>query len=240
MNSKTDDILVDIREMNKIFRVGNSQVEALRDVELRIDRGEFIAIMGPSGSGKSTLLNIIGCLDRPTSGIYYFSSRDVSALSDVELSLIRATRIGFVFQTFNLIHQLTVLENIEVPFAYQNIDRGEGRRRALKAIKRVGLDQRSRHHPSELSGGELQRAAIARAISISPSLILADEPTGNLDSVTGREIMNIFTSLNQKGSTILLVTHDEEVAGYAARKLYLSDGRFERCPRKQYEKINPA
>jgi len=230
MNPKTDDTLVDIRNLSKNFRMGGSLVEALKDVDLRINRGEFIAIMGPSGSGKSTLLNIIGCLDRPTSGSYYFSSRDVSALSDVELSLLRATRIGFVFQTFNLIHQLTVLENVEVPFMYQNTERGDGRRLALKAIEQVGLDQRSNHHPSELSGGELQRSAIARAIAISPGLILADEPTGNLDSVTGREIMNIFSSLNQNGSTILLVTHDEEVAGYAARQLYLSDGRFEECP----------
>ena len=230
MNSKTDDTLVDIRDLSKNFRMGGALVEALKNVDLRIDQGEFIAIMGPSGSGKSTLLNIIGCLDRPTSGSYYFSRRDVSALSDVELSLLRATRIGFVFQTFNLIHQLTVLENVEVPFMYQNTERGDERRLALKAIEQVGLDQRSNHHPSELSGGELQRAAIARAIAISPGLILADEPTGNLDSVTGREIMNIFSSLNQNGSTILLVTHDEEVAGYAARKLYLSDGRFEECP----------
>ena len=230
IKSSTDDILVDIHGLVRNFQMGDSVVEALKHVDLQVARGEFIAIMGASGSGKSTLLNIIGCLDRPTSGAYHFSNQDVFALSDVELSLIRATRIGFVFQTFNLIHQLTVLENVEVPFAYQNTDRSDGRRLALKAIEQVGLEHRSKHHPSELSGGELQRAAIARAIVIAPSLILADEPTGNLDSSTSREIMDLFISLNRQGSTILLVTHDKEVAGHAQRKLDLFDGRFVRSP----------
>ena len=223
--------LVEVQNLKKIFKMGDTSVAALKGIDIKIKRGEFIAIMGTSGSGKSTLLNIIGCLEEPTSGSYLFSNRDVFSLSDVESSLIRAHQIGFVFQTFNLIHQLNILENVEVPFIYQDIERNEARNRALRAIEQVGLKHRIRHRPSELSGGELQRVAIARALAINPSLILADEPTGNLDFSTSEEIMKLFHLLNQQGSTILLVTHDKNVARHAQRKLYLFDGKLN----KKYE-----
>jgi putative ABC transport system ATP-binding protein len=221
-DSRSAGALVDARGLFKSFRA----VTALGGVDLLIERGDFVAVMGPSGSGKSTLLHIIGCLDRPTSGSYRFSGRDVSALSDVEVSRIRARRIGFVFQMCHLIPQLTVLENVEVPFAYRG-DGERGRRAAaLRAIEQVGLIHRIGHRPAELSGGELQRTAIARAVAGEPALILADEPTGNLDSSTGRQIMELIASLHRKGAAVLLVTHDEAVAGYARRRLRLSDGRF--------------
>lgn len=228
--SASNGVLVDIRGLIKTFKVGNTLVEAIKQIDLRIDQGDFIAIIGPSGAGKSTLLNIIGCLDQPTAGAYYFSNQDVSGLSDIDLSLIRATRIGFVFQTFNLIQQLTVLQNVEVPFAYQNTDPKTAKKLATNAIERVGLSHRIKHRPSELSGGELQRVAIARAIAPAPSMILADEPTGNLDPLIGGEIMKLFVSLNKQGSTVILVTHDTGIAGYARHKLYLRNGRFEQSP----------
>jgi len=217
--------------LTRTFRMGTARVEALRGVSLEINPGEFIAIMGPSGSGKSTLLNIIGCLEWPTSGSLFLFRENILSLSDAELSLIRAQRIGFVFQTYNLIHQLSVLENVEMPFIYQDVGRREARARARRAIEEVGLEQRLLHRPPELSGGELQRVAVARALAVHPILILADEPTGNLDSATGDGIMKLMSSLNRQGATIVLVTHDTRVADYARRKLYLYDGRLVREPR---------
>lgn len=223
--------LVVAENLTRTFRMGTARVEALRGVSLEINPGEFIAIMGPSGSGKSTLLNIIGCLEWPTSGSLFLFRENILSLSDAELSLIRAQRIGFVFQTYNLIHQLSVLENVEMPFIYQDVGRREARARARRAIEEVGLEQRLLHRPPELSGGELQRVAVARALAVHPILILADEPTGNLDSATGDGIMKLMSSLNRQGATIVLVTHDTRVADYARRKLYLYDGRLVREPR---------
>lgn len=227
-----NNLLVDTRGLVKQYLMGDSRVEALRGVDLRVGRGEFVAVMGPSGSGKSTLLNIIGCLERSSAGSYFFSGRDVYTLSDTELSLLRARHIGFIFQTYNLIHQLSVLENVEIPFAYRG-DAGTGRERALKAIKEVGLSGRLNHRPAELSGGELQRAAIARCLAGRPLLILADEPTGNLDSAIGKSVMELLQALNLSGTAVLLVTHDETVASYARRRLHLLDGKFvpHACPK---------
>ena len=199
-------------------------MEALRGISISIRKKEFVAIMGPSGSGKSTLMHILGCLDRPTSGTYFFAGQDVSSISDRQLSGIRASRIGFVFQTFNLIHQLNVLENVRLPFLYRDDGEQMAHFRAVSAIEEVGLAERMKHRPSELSGGELQRVAIARAISINPSMILADEPTGNLDIRTGKSIIDLFLQLNSQGVTIILVTHDKDVAQSAQRVLRISDG----------------
>jgi putative ABC transport system ATP-binding protein len=222
--SQDTGLLVDARGLSKRFPSGEAHIDAIREVDLQIRPGEFLAIMGPSGSGKSTLLHIIGALERPTSGEYLFSGRDVFSLDDSELSLLRARRLGFVFQTFNLIRQLNVLENVEVPLSYQGIAHRTARRQALEAVERVGLAPRAHHRPFQLSGGELQRAAIARALAVRPLLILADEPTGNLDSATGGQILELFLELNRRGSTILLVTHDNRIAALASRKMCLCDG----------------
>lgn len=216
--------LVETNNITKVFRRGQTYLEALRGISISVRKQEFVAIMGPSGSGKSTLLHILGCLDRPTAGAYHFSGEDVSHLSDRQLSRIRATRIGFVFQTFNLVHQLNVLENVSLPFIYRDDDQELAKFRAVSAIEKVGLAERMWHRPSELSGGELQRAAIARAISINPSIILADEPTGNLDVRTGMSIIDLFLQLNSHGVTIILVTHDKDVAASAQRLLRIRDG----------------
>ena len=214
-------------QLARVYEKGPSRVHALRGVDLEIESGEFVAIMGPSGSGKSTLMHILGCLDRPSSGTYFLDGRDVSRLRDRELSRLRATRIGFVFQTFNLIHQCDVLENVELPFLYQTVRGREIRRRAREAVDRVGLGPRAHHRPAELSGGEMQRAAIARAIVVAPLLILADEPTGNLDTQTSEEILKLFRDLNRGGATLAVVTHDREVAGRADRIISLRDGALD-------------
>jgi putative ABC transport system ATP-binding protein len=219
--------LVQTENIEKIFRRGQDHVEALRGISISIRAKEFVAIMGPSGPGKSTLMHILGCLDRPTAGAYYFAGEDVSHLTDKQLSRIRARRIGFVFQTFNLIHDLTVLENVRLPFLYRDDELQMASFRAISAIENVGLADRMRHRPSELSGGELQRAAIARAISINPSMILADEPTGNLDIRTGRSIIDLFLHLNAQSVTVVLVTHDKDVASCAQRVLRIRDGRID-------------
>ncbi|MFQ5902323.1 MAG: ABC transporter ATP-binding protein [Candidatus Binatia bacterium] len=216
--------LVVVEKVTKVYPMGSTRVEALRGADVHVDDGEFLAIMGPSGSGKSTLLNILGCLDRPSSGTYLLAGQDVSRLSDRKLSHIRATKIGFVFQTYNLIHQLNVLENVEVPFIYNGIEDDIAHGRAVEALGRVGLAHRMSHRPSELSGGEMQRVAIARALAIEPQLILADEPTGNLDSGTGREILKLFHELNTHGATIIMVTHNHDVAKHAGRVIQLFDG----------------
>ncbi|HHT9126235.1 MAG TPA: ABC transporter ATP-binding protein [Candidatus Brocadiia bacterium] len=203
-----------------------AEVHALSNISFVVERGEFIAIMGPSGSGKSTLMHILGCLDRPTSGSYYLDNSDVTALSNKELSIIRNHRIGFVFQSYNLIFQLNVIENVEVPLIYNrmSLNYDSGMDKCLKAIRAVGLNERLRHRPSELSGGEMQRVAIARALVNDPLIILADEPTGNLDSKTGEEIMGILKGLNDEGRTVIVVTHDEKVASHANRTIKLKDG----------------
>jgi len=218
--------LAQLVNLTKTYHMGaDVVVEALRGVDLEIEDGEYLAVMGPSGSGKSTLLNLLGCLDRPTSGRYILGDQDVSRLSDAALSEVRGRRIGFIFQSFNLIPQLTALENIEVPLFYQGIHRRERRRRSQELAERVGLGARARHKPMELSGGEQQRVAIARSLSNDPLILLADEPTGNLDSKTGREILGIFDDLSARGRTLIVVTHDEAIARCTHRTVRMADGR---------------
>jgi putative ABC transport system ATP-binding protein len=199
-------------------------VHALRGIDILIRQHEFVSVMGPSGSGKSTMMNIIGCLDKATAGTYVLDNVDVSGMLDNELAEIRNKKIGFVFQTFNLLPRMTSLRNVELPLIYSGVSRRERRRRAMSALSMVGLEDRSHHRPSELSGGQRQRVAIARALVNDPSIIFADEPTGNLDSKTGREIMEIFSRLHENGATILLVTHEREIALFAERIIYLKDG----------------
>jgi putative ABC transport system ATP-binding protein len=218
--------LIQLEAVTKIYALGKTDVPALRGIDLKIQAGEYLAIMGPSGSGKSTLMNILGCLDVPTSGIYRLRGRDVGHQGDDELSRTRNREIGFVFQTFNLLPRADALQNVALPLVYAGVGSRERASRAAEALARVGLADRARHRPSELSGGERQRVAIARALVVRPSLILADEPTGNLDSVTGREIMEALETSAGDGRTIILVTHEEEIADRARRILRLRDGRL--------------
>lgn len=220
--------IINIEHIAKIYQVGFEEVHALRDVSLRIDKNEYVAIMGPSGSGKSTLMNMLGCLDTPTSGKYEFNGQNVSDMSDNELARIRNKEIGFVFQTFNLLPRSDALHNVELPLIYAGIPYAERRERAEKALIDVGLGDRMHHKPNELSGGQRQRVAIARALVTNPSIILADEPTGNLDSKTGEEIMQLFHDIHVKGNTIILVTHEEYIAEHAARIIRLKDGLIEK------------
>jgi len=219
--------LVRAEQLTKTFQGKGTQVTALRGVDLTIARGEFLAIMGPSGSGKSTLLHLLGCLEQPTSGTYLLDQHDVSRLSDRRRANLRSTQIGFVFQTFNLVHQLSVLQNVELPFLYRRDRSAAARKKARKSVALVGLSHRAHHRPYELSGGEMQRAAIARAIAVEPLLVLADEPTGNLDSQTGDDILNLFRNLNQAGTTLAVVTHNPNVAAKASRVVQLNDGRVD-------------
>jgi putative ABC transport system ATP-binding protein len=220
--------IINIEHIAKIYQVGLEEVHALRDVSLRIDKNEYVAIMGPSGSGKSTLMNMLGCLDTPTSGKYEFNSVNVSDMDDNDLARIRNKEIGFVFQTFNLLPRSDALHNVELPLIYAGVSYAERREKAQKALIDVGLADRIHHKPNELSGGQRQRVAVARALVTNPSIILADEPTGNLDSKTGEEIMLLFNEIHNKGNTIILVTHEEYIAEHAARIIRLKDGLVEK------------
>ena len=223
-------MLIKTQNLWKIYEIGNEkvQVQALQGVDLEVEKGEYLAIMGPSGSGKSTLMNLIGCLDTPTQGEYYLNSRLVSQMNDDELAFIRNKEIGFVFQTFNLLPRATALHNVELPLIYNGTESKERIQKAKKALKMVDLEERMTHKPNELSGGERQRVAIARAIVNNPSLILADEPTGNLDTATGAEIMKLVDRLHSEGNTIILVTHEADVAAHAHRAIHLRDGKIEK------------
>jgi putative ABC transport system ATP-binding protein len=219
-------MLIAMRDIEKTYTVGEEKVRALRGVTFSIDRGEYVAIMGPSGSGKSTLMNLIGCLDTPTAGEYLLNGTPVQELSDDQLARIRNREIGFVFQTFNLLARTNALAQVELPLVYSGLPKKERRERSERALDRVGLSDRARHNPNELSGGQRQRVAIARALVTDPSLLLADEPTGNLDSATGEEIMRLFRELNEQGNAIVLVTHEEDIAAHARRIIRLFDGRI--------------
>jgi len=218
--------MIELRDIHRTFKMGDDLVHALTGVSLKILRGDYVSIMGPSGSGKSTLLNLLGCLDRSDSGIYLFEGRDVSSLSDTELSSLRQNRIGFVFQFFHLISRLTAAENIELPMIFAGIDRKKRRDRIMEGLNSVGLAHRAKHRPEQLSGGERQKIAIARAIAMRPSILLADEPTGNLDSKSGREIIDLLESMNQNGLTLVIVTHDSLIGSRATRKVKISDGKI--------------
>jgi len=220
--------LIQLEEVHKHYTTGSLDVHALRGIGLSIGRGEFVSIMGPSGSGKTTLMEILGCLSRPTSGRYLLDGRDASEIDPDGLARMRGEQIGFVFQSFNLLPRLSALENVELPLSYQGVARRERRRRAGAMLERVGLGSRTDHRPTQMSGGERQRVAIARALVNDPSLILADEPTGNLDSATGDEILGLLDAANASGNTVVIVTHDSRVAGRARRRLSIRDGRVDR------------
>jgi putative ABC transport system ATP-binding protein len=224
----TSGIVIQVEELWKTYEMGAEKLHALRGVSLEIKKGEYVAIMGPSGSGKSTLMNLIGCLDSPTKGKYWLAGKLVSELNDDELAYIRNKEIGFVFQTFNLLPRATALHNVELPMIYNGTPSVERIERAKAALKQVDLSDRMMHKPNELSGGQRQRVAIARALVNSPSILLADEPTGNLDSATGEEIMALFARLHQQGNTIILVTHEHDIALHAYRVIHIRDGKIER------------
>jgi putative ABC transport system ATP-binding protein len=220
--------LIETQDLWKTYTMGDEEIHALRGVSIQIDKGEYVAIMCPSGSGKSTLMNLIGCLDTPSKGTYLLNSKEVSTMNDNELARIRNEEIGFVFQTFNLLPRATALHNVELPLVYAGVSSKERLERARQALDRVELSQRMTHKPNELSGGQRQRVAIARALVNNPSILLADEPTGNLDSKTGVEIMALFERLHAAGNTIVLVTHEADVAAHAKRQILIRDGRVEK------------
>jgi putative ABC transport system ATP-binding protein len=219
--------LIELKDIYKIYQTGEAEVHALDGVSLQIDSGEFVSIVGQSGSGKSTLMNLLGCLDIPTSGTYLLDGVDVSTMSENRLSDIRNRRIGFIFQGFNLISGLTAIENVELPLIYRKMERKERKKLVYQSLERVGLKKRMRHRPSEMSGGQQQRVAIARAIAASPPIIFADEPTGNLDSKSGEEVINILRELNQEGRTVILITHDNGIARQCNRVIHIHDGRID-------------
>jgi putative ABC transport system ATP-binding protein len=224
--------LIETNDLWKTYTMGDEEIHALRGVSIQIEKGEYVAIMGPSGSGKSTLMNLIGCLDTPTKGTYLLNEKQVSAMNDNELARIRNEEIGFVFQTFNLLPRATALHNVELPLVYAGISSKERLERAKAALEKVELGARMNHKPNELSGGQRQRVAIARALVNNPSILLADEPTGNLDSKTGVEIMALFARLHEAGNTIVLVTHEADVAAYAHRQILIRDGKVEKDVRQ--------
>jgi putative ABC transport system ATP-binding protein len=219
--------VIDIRQLVRNFKLGNETIFVLRSLNLRVNRGEYVALMGPSGSGKSTLMNILGCLDTPTSGNYLLNGKDVSILSDNELAEIRNKEIGFIFQTFNLLPRSTALDNVILPLIYSGMRRDEREKQAIKSLEQVGLADRMKHKPNELSGGQRQRVAIARALVNNPSILLADEPTGNLDTKTSIEIMGLLHDIHKNGNTIIIVTHEEDIAQHAHRIIRLRDGKIE-------------
>ena len=219
--------MIRIGDLKKFYQLGGTQVKALNGVSLTICRNEYVAIMGPSGSGKSTLMNILGCLDTPSGGTYVLNGTDVSRMGDGELAQVRNNEIGFVFQSFNLLPRYTSLENVALPLIYSGVPRSERERRASEALASVGLEERMEHKPAELSGGQRQRVAVARALINNPSIILADEPTGNLDTKTSIDIMRLFEEIYRKGNTVILVTHEEDIARYAHRVIRLRDGKIE-------------
>ncbi len=217
-------MLIEIKDLKKNYLLGDAEIPVIHGINLNIEKNEYVAIMGPSGSGKSTLMNILGCLDTASSGHYYFNDVDVSTLDDDALSIMRNKEIGFIFQNFNLLPRLNAIQNVELPLIYAGTPGAERKERALKALDRVGLSDRVNHKPAELSGGQRQRVAIARALVTTPGILLADEPTGALDSKTGIEIMRLFEELHAEGNTIILITHEQEIANYAHRNIYLKDG----------------
>ncbi|HET7424510.1 MAG TPA: ABC transporter ATP-binding protein [Gemmatimonadales bacterium] len=231
--------VIRIKELTRAYEMGTERILALRGVTLDIARNEYVAIMGPSGSGKSTMMNLLGCLDTPTSGEYWLNGEEVSRLSDDALARVRNREIGFVFQTFNLLPRATALHNVELPLVYAGTSGRERRERALQALHRVGLADRVHHRPNELSGGQRQRVAIARALVNQPSILLADEPTGNLDSVTSEEIMQVFAELHRGGQTVIMVTHEPDIAAHAERTVVLRDGRVESDRRAEFDRPEP-
>ena len=224
--------LIETRDLWKTYVMGQEEIHALRGVSIEIERGEYVAIMGPSGSGKSTLMNLIGCLDTPTKGSYLLNGKEVGSMNDDELARIRNEEIGFVFQTFNLLPRATALHNVELPLVYAGVPGKVRQERAKAALEKVELTARAAHRPNELSGGQRQRVAIARALVNEPSILLADEPTGNLDSKTGNEIMGVFDRLHAAGNTIILVTHEADIAAYAHRAIHIRDGQIEKDVRR--------
>jgi putative ABC transport system ATP-binding protein len=233
LDFSTDSAILVFEKLCKHYWLGQVELKVLRDIDLTVTKGDYVAIMGPSGSGKSTLLNLIGCLDRPTYGRYLLGGQDVSQLDDDQLSLIRGRHIGFVFQSFNLIAQLNIIENIEVPMFYQGLSEHASTARAKELAEMVGLGDRIKHRPSELSGGQQQRVAIARSLANDPLIILADEPTGNLDSQSGADILGILDRLYEQGKTLIVITHDEDIARHAQREIRLLDGQIQKEIRKR-------
>ena len=225
--------LIETRDLWKTYVMGDEEIHALRGVSIAIERGEYVAIMGPSGSGKSTLMNLIGCLDTPSKGSYLLNDKEVASMNDDELARIRNEEIGFVFQTFNLLPRATALHNVELPLVYAGVASKVRQERARQALEKVELTARAMHRPNELSGGQRQRVAIARALVNNPSILLADEPTGNLDSKTGTEIMGVFAKLHETGNTIILVTHEPDIAAYAHRVISIRDGQVEKDARRE-------
>jgi putative ABC transport system ATP-binding protein len=218
--------VIEVSDVTKTYRNGSLEVEAIRGVSFKISTGEYVAVMGPSGSGKSTLMHILGCLDVPTSGTFWLAGEDVSTMSEEELAHVRNRRIGFVFQQFNLLATLTAWRNVELPLIYAGVDRSTRKKRALEALERVGLSSRVEHRPGELSGGQQQRVAVARALVTDPALILADEPTGNLDTVSAQDVLDLFDDLHQSGRTVVLITHEADVAAAAGRTIRIRDGQI--------------